>query len=158
MNCHSKNTYKTIATSLCFYLALHFAIAQDLNEKHVVESFFYDVYSNEKTLNQISEEYRYKESNQEGANEKFVSNIKYLQTDKKHLYSKFGEIKIESYNESNIEDLWRFEIEKDEKIIVVSVDNRIETYVLLKDSKIVSFVYFRKGSDNPAVFIPYWST
>jgi len=146
---------KILKLSILFILISFFSFCQRHDEKGVIESFLTDVYSKNKSLNQISEEYRFKRG-EEKEHEKFVKQIKYLQIEKKHLYSQIGEIKVEPLNDSKIEELWVFEKKEGENIYVVSTNGKVDTYVLLKESKIVSFVYFRKGGD-PAFFIPYWS-
>lgn len=146
---------KKIKLSLLFIIISFFSFCQKQNEIVVVESFLRDVYSTNKTLNQISEEYRFK-CDKEKEDEKFIKLIKYLKEEKKQFYSQIKKVKVEPLNISKISGLWAFENKEDESVYVVSINGKVYTYALLKESKIVSFVYYRKGRDNPAFFIPYW--
>lgn len=147
---------KTIKLSFLFILIFVFSFCKKQDTELVIQSFLTDVFSQNKSLNQISEEYRFK-LGQDKENEKFIKHIQYLQQEKKHFYTKTQIIKVELLDDSKIKGLWTFEKEKDENIYVVSIEGKVETYALLSGSKIVSFIYFRKGRDTQASFIPYWS-
>ena len=43
-----------------------------------------------------------------------------------------------------------------EDIYVISVDGKVVKYALVKDYKVISLIYFRKGSQKPGFFVPYW--
>ncbi|WP_271769005.1 hypothetical protein [Aquimarina algiphila] len=86
----------------------------------------------------------------------FQNYITYIKTTKKYLLNKDVVFKVEHYDDSSIKDLWRFEKQERKNIFVVSVEDEIVTYVLLKKNKIFSFLYFRKGSESTAYFIPYY--
>ncbi|WP_103069106.1 hypothetical protein [Aquimarina sediminis] len=131
----------------------------EIKKQDFVMSFFEDVFINNKSLEVISSQYRYKGSeikSDEEANDMFKQYIIYLRTEKKHLSDKKAPFKIEPYNNSSIEDLWLFESKQRENIFVISVNGKVESYLLLKDEKIFSLLYFRKGRDSIAHFIPYY--
>ncbi|WP_106793538.1 hypothetical protein [Aquimarina sp. Aq78] len=133
---------------------------QKTEKREFVKSFFEDIFIKEEPLEQISKEYRYKGSkikSEDEAIEMFKSYITYLKTTKKHLLKKGVAFKIDHYNDCSIKDLWIFEKKERKNIFVVSVEGEIVTYVLLKKNKIFSFLYFRKGSESTAYFIPYYA-
>ncbi|MEW7291647.1 hypothetical protein [Aquimarina sp. 2304DJ70-9] len=144
-----------------FLICSLFTYCQDnkTEKQDFVKSFFEDVFINDKPLELISNKYRYKGSkikSKDEANEMFKQYITYLRTEKKHLLKKDTRFKVENYNNSSMKDLWLFERKERKNIFIVSVDNKIESYILLNNSKIISLLYFRKGSDDPAYFIPYY--
>jgi len=128
---------------------------QKVQKEDMIKTFFEDVFVSDKPLSEISESYRY-QINKEGSREMFVNHIKFLKSEKEHLTKEVKNIKVENYTASTLDDLWLFEKKEQKNIYVVSLNGIIEWYVLLKKAKIVSFVYFQKGSDNPAYFIPYY--
>lgn len=128
---------------------------QKTDKEKMVNAFFEDVLLSDKPLDEIADLYRYK-SDKTDAKEMFIDHIKFLKSEKEHLTKEAKSLKVESYKASTLDDLWLFEKKEQKHIYVVSLNGKIESYVLLKKSKIISFVYFRKGSDNPAFFIPYY--
>jgi hypothetical protein len=125
-----------------------------------VKSFFEDIFINKRPLEQISKEYRYKGAkikSDDEAIEMFKNYIIYLKNTKQHLLNKNVVFKVDHYDDCSIKDLWQFEKQERKNIFVVSVEDEIVTYVLLKKSKVFSFLYFRKGSESTAYFIPYYA-
>lgn len=138
---------------LCVFLSC--GQYQKVKKEDVIKSFFEDVFVSDKPLDEISELYR-DQIDKEESGEMFINHIRFLKSEKEHLTKEVKNIKVESYRTSTLDDLWLFEKKEQKNIYVVSLNDKIESYVLLNKAKIVSFVYFRKGSDNPAYFIPYY--
>ncbi len=158
-----KGNTNRLKICICIFLVFSTLIqSQDRKSKtsEFVKSFFEDVFINNKPLDQMAKEYRYKDSKIKSENEAvemFQAYISYLKTTQQHLLDKQDIVfKVEHYNECIIDDLWLFEKRERKNIFVVSVEDEIVTYVLLKKNKIFSFVYFRKGSESTAYFIPYY--
>ncbi|TPN86889.1 hypothetical protein [Aquimarina algicola] len=125
-----------------------------------VRMFFEDVFINDKSLDEISEKYRYKGSkikSKDEANEMFKKHIEFLKSEKEHLLERRNGFKVETYENSSRNNLLPFEKNERKNIYVVSVADNIESYILMKESKIISLLYFRKGSDSNAYFIPYYA-
>jgi len=128
---------------------------QELEDELIVKSFFEDVFLAKKSLIQISKNYRY-DCGEDKSDEKFILSVKSLQIQKSYLTKNITKLKVQSYYKSSMKDKWVFEKKDRKNIYVVSVDDMIVSYVLVKKSKIVSFMYFRKGRENVAYFVPYW--
>ena len=150
--------YRTILKSILPILLLwsFFSYGQHPKERNedMVKAFFKDVFISNKPLHEISDTYRYK-SDKPDAREMFINHIKYLKSEKEHLKKEAQNIKVHNYKACTLDNLWLFEEKEQNNIYVVSLNDTIEWYVLLKNSKIVSFVYLRKGRNNPGSFIPY---
>jgi len=152
-------------TKLIFisFILLSFSIysCENDNTKNIemLYSFFEDIFSEKKSLEQISELYRYKGTDvkfKDEANELFKKHIKFILTEKKHLTNNKTDLTISSYNESMLDGKWKFEQKDHNNIYVVNVNDKIETYVLIKNDKILSLAYFRKGRESIAYFLPYY--
>ncbi|KAA1243382.1 hypothetical protein [Aquimarina sp. RZ0] len=125
----------------------------------ILRSFFDSILSENQSLEEVSETHRYKGrgvKNKNEANTLFTYHIDYIKSEKKQLIQNKVDLTITKYKECTLENKWKFEKKDLDDIYVVSVNGMIETYVLMKKDRILSLVYFRKGSDNTAHFIPYY--
>ncbi len=151
------NRVKSILSLFLICFLFTYCQNHKTEKQDFVESFFEDVFINDKPLEVLYEEYAYKSpKNDLSKDEKmkiFNEHIRYLKSEKKHLIGQNVSFTVENYNKCSIPNLLPFDERARKKIYVVIVDNEVQSYVLLNNKKIASFNYVRKGSEGPAYFI-----
>ena len=147
-----------ITVLLCTIL-LSFTYCQnkEQEELQMTKSFFEDIFINDISSEILYEKYAYKNTNMDKSMEEkkeiFKEHILYLKTQKEHLIKEHLNFDVDFYNKSSFSDLLHFSEEARPNILVVSVDENVESYILINNGKIESFNYVRKGSEGPAYFI-----
>ncbi len=146
----------------CIFLSnINFLLAQTNKPKTIVKTFFEDVFLKEQSLSKVSDNYRYRKNlkklSKTEESKRFQNHLSVLKSERKHLLADDKIIfSVENYKKYKSIDKWNFEKKYWKDTYVVFASGKVEAYVLLKKSKIVSFIYFRKSRDDIAYFIPYY--
>ncbi len=140
------NTYRL---KICFCIFLGFSTLVQSQDRHsknseFVKSFFEDVFNTNNDISEIVESYCKKDYYPDFY-KKFV---KYLREEHKYLWDKSINFKVDSYHDITSDEKQKFPENVQNDIYIVTIGEKIEFYVLIKNSKIISFDYLIKFEEG----------
>lgn len=153
----NKVALKVILVSLLFFASIH-CQGQKTKKSEIVKSFFEDIFIHNKSSEKLFVEYADKKGSGASTSKDTISDmfnkcVLQLKADRKHLLNKNASFYVENYNTSSQPNLRYFDNKMGKLIYVVSVNNKIECYVLMRKSKILAFHYITKGTEGPTYFL-----
>ncbi|WP_438424007.1 hypothetical protein [Aquimarina macrocephali] len=153
----AKNKLKFILSFFLVFSAIINCQGQKTKKSEIVKSFFEDIFIHNKSSEKLFVEYADKKGSGASTSKDTISDmfnkcVLQLKADRKHLLNKNVRFDVENYNTSSQPDLRYFDKKAGKRIFVVSVNGKIECYVLMKKSKILAFHYITKGKEGPTYF------
>ncbi|MEW7277511.1 hypothetical protein ABW636_02820 [Aquimarina sp. 2201CG1-2-11] len=154
------NTMNKLKLSLSFLLlfsALMYSQSKKDKKSEIVKSFFEDVFINNKSQEELFTEYADKKGNGNSKSKDSIADmfnkcVLQLKADRGHLINKSVKFNVNRFNNCSKSDTKDFG-EVDKNVFVVSVNDEIECYVLMKRSKILAFHHVTKGEKGPSYFV-----
>ncbi|WP_378184000.1 hypothetical protein [Aquimarina sp. SS2-1] len=149
---------------LLFLTSLMFCYCSDNKEptnEEMIDLFFSEIFKQENTSSKdLYSKYLFEDKAatklRDTLQNMFDKHISSLKVKKSHLLNKDIKFIVHKYEDSNRDDLIQFVSDDTggKDIYVITVDNNVEFYVLLKKDKIYSFEYVMKGDEG--LFITYY--
>ncbi len=153
-----KNKLKLSLSFLLLFSALVYSQNKKDKKSEIVKSFFEDVFINNKSQEELFVQYADKKGNGNSKSKDSIADmfnkcVLQLKADREHLINKSVKFNVNRFNSYSKPDIKDFGEKVEKNVFVVSVDNEIECYVLMKRSKILAFHHVTKGQKGPSYFV-----